>query len=237
MQEQPNQPRSSATPGVRPESQESKSPTPQSPKNLSDRAERVAEQAKSAAIDRVQAVRDQAQSGLDQGRNQVVTRIRHVSSALKSAGDELRKEDEVLARYVAAAGDRVERAASYVSSAEPGQVLRDVEDLARRKPAWFFGGAFLLGLAGGRFLKASRESSSTRGGDVLDEHDFYPQRPNYDAYRRQQTYAKRAYGSPEPAIPRTPPPTSRPIEPNPTVSVTSEPRSPAPSTTRGPNRT
>ena len=36
-------------------------------------------------------------------------------------------------------------------------MVRDAEDLARTHPAWFFGGAFILGLAAGRFLKASAQ--------------------------------------------------------------------------------
>jgi len=229
MQDQPNQQRTIGNSMSRPE--------PQGSKNLTDRAERAAEQAKSAAIDRVQSVRDQAQSGLDKGRSQVVEHIRHVSSALKSAGDELRKEDETIARYIAAAGERAESVASYVSSAEPRQLLRDAEDLARRKPAWFFGGAFLLGLAGGRFLKASRQGASF-DGEELDEQDFLPARSGYrpDAYKARQSPAQGVYASPEPTAARPSPAASRPIAPSETVSVTDDLTTPIPSMPRGPNR-
>jgi len=212
MQNQPNQERTTSAPAARPEPSESR--------NLTDRAERAAEQAKSAAIDRVHTVRDQAQNSLDQGRNQVVARIRHVSSALKSAGNELRKDDETVARYVTAASDRIESVASYVSSAEPGRVLGDVQDLAQRKPAWFFGGAFVLGLAAGRFLKASRQNSSFGGSGELDDSDFRPTRPNYRAESRrpQQSHGQRAYGWEEPGIPRPNASQSRPIAPSETVS-------------------
>jgi hypothetical protein len=227
MQDQPNQQRTYGTPPPRPESREAV--------NLTDRAERAAEQAKSAAIDRVQSVRDQAQNGIDQGRSQVVERIRRVSSVLKSAGSELRKNDETIARYVAAAGDKVETVASYVSSAEPDRVLRDVQDLARRQPAWFFGGAFLLGLAGGRFLKASQERGSYESEELGDD-DFLKSSSSYgpEASRRQQAYAQRAYAPPEP---RAPSPPSRPIAPSETLSVTDGPTAPTPGMPRGPNQT
>jgi hypothetical protein len=37
----------------------------------------------------------------------------------------------------------------------------EVENFARRRPAMFLGGAFLLGLAATRFLKSSRQSHSS----------------------------------------------------------------------------
>jgi len=230
MQDQPNQERTAgAATGT--------APRPQShePMNLADKAERAAEQAKSAAIDRVQTVRDQAQTGLDQGRGLVAARIRHVSAALKSAGNELDKEDETIARYVTAASSRVDSIASYVSTADPTRVLRDVQDLARDKPAWFFGGAFLLGLAAGRFLRASQEGGASRRTEELDESDFLssPSTARADAYRRQQNYADRPYASP----PRPSSSAPRPIQPSATVPVTGEPRVPAPGMPRGPNYT
>jgi len=154
---------------------------------------------------------------------------------LKSAGDELGKEDETIARYVTAASDRVESIASYVSTADPSRVLRDVQDLARDKPAWFFGGAFLLGLAAGRFLRSSQEGGASRGTEELDENDFLssPNPARADVYRREQSYSERPYASP----PRPNSPASRPIQPTETVPVTAEPRVPAPGMPRGPNYT
>ncbi|HEY6560327.1 MAG TPA: hypothetical protein VI072_23750, partial [Polyangiaceae bacterium] len=122
---------------------------------LAEKAQTAADQVKSAAVERVQSVRERAESGLSQGRTQVADRIRHVSSALRSAGDNLRNDDEFIAGYVQTASERIERVASYVSETDPRDVLQDVQDFARQRPAWFFGGAFLLGLAAGRFLKAS----------------------------------------------------------------------------------
>jgi hypothetical protein len=44
-----------------------------------------------------------------------------------------------------------------VDHATPRTIARDVHRFAQEKPAWFFGGAFLLGLAVGRFVKSSSE--------------------------------------------------------------------------------
>jgi len=135
--------------------------------NLADKAGEAAEQAKQAAIERVESLREQAVSGIEQGRSQVAERIRHVGSALRSAGDDLRDQDEVIATYLDRASAGVERVASYVTSANPQSLARDAQDFARQRPAWFFGAAFLLGLAGGRFLKAS----AARGAEPLELDD------------------------------------------------------------------
>jgi len=159
---------------------------------LADKAEHAVDQVKSAAIEHVQTVREQAKSGIDQGRNQIADRIRNVSSALRSASENLRQEDEFIAEYVDRAGERIESVASYVTSADPRTMIRDVERLARQRPAWFFGGAFLLGLAAGRFLKASggRLESETLELDEADLEDLPRTGYRGDAYRRQQAYAQ-----------------------------------------------
>ncbi|HEY6556163.1 MAG TPA: hypothetical protein VI072_02780, partial [Polyangiaceae bacterium] len=74
--------------------------------------------------------------------------------------------------------------ASYVSETDPRDVLQDVQDFARQRPAWFFGGAFLLGLAAGRFLKASGDRALE-----LDDGDIEEFGPTHRGYR-QQTFGQ-----------------------------------------------
>jgi hypothetical protein len=60
----------------------------------------------------------------------------------------------------------VERLASYVASADLSHLGDDVQRFARDKPLFFFGGAFILGLAAGRFMKSS-------GGGPIEERELY----------------------------------------------------------------
>lgn len=134
------------------------------PSKLAGQAEKVAEKAEklaSSALDRVQDARAQAESGLAEQRGQLTQRIRRIGDALRSTSDELRFEDEIVADYIEQAGDRVERLASYVSSVRMSDIGRDVTRFASERPAWFFGGTFLLGLAAGRFLKSTASESGT----------------------------------------------------------------------------
>jgi hypothetical protein len=137
---------------------------------FADKAEHAVEHVKDKALERAEAVRDQARSEIDQTRQQIAERIHSVSSALRSAGDNMRDENEFVASYVGRASEGIDKLANYVTSATPRDVVRDVQQFARQRPAWFFGGAFLMGLAAGRLLKASG-SAAAETLDVPDRGD------------------------------------------------------------------
>jgi hypothetical protein len=118
-----------------------------------------AEQLKEKALQRMDEAREKASSGKDR----LSDRIWRVSSAIRSAGQNLGQEDESVARLADRASERFERAAEYVRLANPKQVMRDVAGFARREPAMFYGGAFLLGLAAARFLKSSQREAWESG--------------------------------------------------------------------------
>ncbi|MET0411600.1 MAG: hypothetical protein ABW217_09895 [Polyangiaceae bacterium] len=83
---------------------------------------------------------------------------------MRGVGKEL-QDDAIVAKYADSISDGIDLVATYVSVLEPGSLVGDVTRLARRRPAWFFGGAFLIGLAAGRFLKSSRpDAVDTRLG-------------------------------------------------------------------------
>jgi hypothetical protein len=124
---------------------------PSDPSNTGTSTRARFEDAREAAQRQVEEVRAQA----DFVKEHAVERIRRVGSALRTAGDGL-GDDEALADYARKASERLDGFASYLSTADGKRLVRDTEELARQKPALFFGGAFLLGLAAGRFLKSSR---------------------------------------------------------------------------------
>jgi hypothetical protein len=154
MKEQFNEPNAAGRPGGNGNTRQT---------DLPERTEQVAERARAAAIEKVEHARDRAREGIDQSRQQVADRIRRVGSALRSASDKLREEDEAAARYADLASEGAERAANYLHSADLKGAVRDLERFARRQPALFFGGAFLIGLAAGRFLQSSTHRNGNRG--------------------------------------------------------------------------
>ncbi|HET6982541.1 MAG TPA: hypothetical protein VFI53_10380 [Myxococcaceae bacterium] len=90
--------------------------------------------------------------------------LEQVAGALQMTGEHLRgSQQERIARFAEQASDQVRQFSESIRGAQPRDVVRRVEELARREPALFLGGAFLLGLVGARFLKSSeRPGNSTR---------------------------------------------------------------------------
>jgi cell pole-organizing protein PopZ len=127
---------------------------------LADKTHEVAEHARSAALGQISAAQDAA----DAAKKRAADRMRTWGTTVRKVGEHLRVEEQ---HYVA---DRAERAsrqidelASYVSSAELGKLLRDGEDIARRNPLAFFGGAFVAGLAAGRLFKGASALARSHG--------------------------------------------------------------------------
>lgn len=144
---------------------------------LVDKLAQNAEQTAAKAIDRVKESRGRAEQGLEKQHEKITSRIRGLGDALRSSSESLEDNEQVSA-LLNIASEQVDRVAQYVDTATPRSVARDIERFAREKPAWFFGGAFLAGLALGRFAKSSAESSDDglrfSEGD-LESTGRYPQ--------------------------------------------------------------
>jgi hypothetical protein len=110
-----------------------------------------ANQVKDTVVEQANQLRDRALSA----KEHTGDRIRGVATQLRGMSETFREDDPLIANVAERASQGVESVARYVSSATPQSVIRDTERLARRQPALFFGGAFLLGLAAGRFMRSS----------------------------------------------------------------------------------
>lgn len=130
-----------------------------------ERLEKTAEQTASSAVEHVRQARERTQSGIEQQRAQMAERIRRFGGALRSSSESLSAEDPFARHLLEVVSERVERAASYVDQASPGALAEDLQGFARRRPGVFFGGAFLAGLALGRFAK------STAGAGLQSESE------------------------------------------------------------------
>lgn len=137
---------------------------------MAAKSREVANAVEGSVADRVEQVRNQA----DSAKEQTVERIRRVAGELERMGDALRADDPVSAKIAERAGRSIDGLANYVSATDARAMLNDTERLARRSPAVFYGGAFLLGLAAGRFLKSSRPEGS------YDRYDNYSRRNSFD---------------------------------------------------------
>lgn len=155
-----------------------------SSEGLAAQARQTTERLEQGAVQQAQRVRQTA----NEKKAELAERVRRVGSAVRETGERLRDEDRVVGRYADIAAERIERAARYIGDADPRAALQDIERFARRRPAVFFGGAFLVGLALGRFFKSSRGGATTRGrGETYDSEE--------GRYFEQSGYLGGQYGS------------------------------------------
>jgi len=139
-----------------------------------DKAEKGAEQLASNAIDRVRQAREQASNGISQQRDQIAHRIHKVGTLLRSGAQTLAEDDPIAHSVISYVGDRAEGLARYVQDATPSTVADDLHSFAKRRPGVFFGGAFLIGLTVGRFIKSSTPEMGSRraGAQGYGEPDY-----------------------------------------------------------------
>lgn len=123
---------------------------------IAAKSHEAAEHWKETVVDQANQVRDKARSAQEQAGE----RIRALAAQLQNASNSLHEQDPLAARLAERASRSIDGVAQYVSSASAQSLIRDTEQLARRQPALFFGGAFLLGLTAARFLKASSPEGS-----------------------------------------------------------------------------
>lgn len=96
--------------------------------------------------------------------------ISSVAQALRQTREQL--GDNFAAPVVDKAAEQLDRLSRFLRTAEPRQVVWEVEAFARREPLVFLGGAFALGMLGARFLKSSSrqgrewEGYGARGREV-----------------------------------------------------------------------
>jgi hypothetical protein len=130
--------------------------------------------AKQATGEIVNQVQQQAGSQFARQKDNAATDLTQVVQAVRRFGESLTgQEGGPIARYAAEYGDKaadsLERFSTYIREQDPKQLLNDVQNFGRRRPALLLGGAFLLGLAGARLLKSSMSMGS--------QHSFQPNVP------------------------------------------------------------
>jgi len=119
----------------------------------------VATTAQEKAVELKEQGKSRLGETLDQRTNQAGEQARQLAQALRQGVAQLRARDDgqQVASLAEGAADRVERVGSYLERTSGDEVLRDVEDFARRRPWMVAGIGLVAGMAASRFLKASSE--------------------------------------------------------------------------------
>jgi hypothetical protein len=155
-------------------------------------AEAVKDQAKSVAEDAKQGGQQVAATAMDQTRevageakaqtkdlfrqargeatDQAATQQRRAASGLHSLGDELgamaghSDASGIAGDLARQASDQAHSAASWLESREPGDVMSEITDFARRRPGTFLAAAAAIGFLGGRLTRGLAAGSTEDQG-------------------------------------------------------------------------
>jgi hypothetical protein len=126
----------------------------------SEQAKDTAQQVKETAQEKAQQAKGQAESKfreqVDQRSTQAGQQVRSAAGDARSVAEELRRQGkEQPAKLAEKTAERAERLGSYLEESSADRILRDVEDLGRRRPWAIVAGGMALGVVASRFLKAS----------------------------------------------------------------------------------
>lgn len=99
----------------------------------------------------------------DKAREQAATGLEQMTESIRRVSMDLEAEQPQIANVVTTAADQAERIADYLRTTDARQIISTVEDVARRQPLLFLGGAFALGLAASRLLKAAGGQTGSTG--------------------------------------------------------------------------
>jgi hypothetical protein len=119
----------------------------------------------------VEKVRDAATAQLTSQKDRATDGLGSISQAVRQSTHQLRdQEHDVIAHYIEQAADQIDRLSQRLRDRDVGELVDDIQQVARRRPALFIGGAFAVGLIGARFFKSSNRS--TNGGTRMEGSDL-----------------------------------------------------------------
>lgn len=135
-----------------------------SPPDLAGSAKQMLDEAgrtvKQEAAQFAGSAQEKAKGALDRQKETATRTLGDFADAVRKAGDELNQRDQSMAgRLIGQAADSLEGLSRSMADKRPEELLESVRDFGRRNPVAFIGGAVLVGLAVGRFARASAQDN------------------------------------------------------------------------------
>jgi hypothetical protein len=130
-------------------------------------SQQLAQQARQQASDLANRGTEQAKDQLANQKHEASQRMVPIQTALRETAQQLRKQGQgSVGDYADRAADQVERFSTYLRETEVDEIMDEVRDFARRRPALFLGGAAAVGFFATRFLKSSsQQEGASAAGD------------------------------------------------------------------------
>jgi hypothetical protein len=106
----------------------------------------------------MEKVREGATTQLSTQKDRATDGIGTVAQAVRQTTQQLRDQHhETIAHYIDEAANQLEQFSTRLRDKDVGELVRDAQQFAKRRPAVFIGSAFAIGLLGARFFKSSRD--------------------------------------------------------------------------------
>jgi hypothetical protein len=150
---------------------------------VSETAGIAKEQAKKAAAQ----VGEQAKTTVDSRMSDVAHELGSVAEAVRQTSYEIGGESQTVSRYGERLAEQLDGISTYLNEKGVEDVLTDLQDFARRQPVVFLGGAFMLGIVAGRFVRSSGGRQLGFGSDSQDRYAL--------DYRNTADYSPTSYGT------------------------------------------
>jgi len=99
----------------------------------------------------------------DRGREMAADGLDKVARTVRRVSTDMQTDQPQIANVAMTAADQADKVAQYLRDTDARQIISNVEDTARRQPLIFIGGAFLLGLAASRLIKAGSPDKDQAG--------------------------------------------------------------------------
>jgi hypothetical protein len=110
-------------------------------------------------------VRQGATTQLGTQKDKATDGMGTVAEAVRQTSQQLRSQQhDTIANYIDQAAQQLEQFSTRLREKDVGELMRDAQQFARRRPAVFVTSAFALGLLGARFLKSSRDGEYENNG-------------------------------------------------------------------------
>jgi hypothetical protein len=127
-------------------------------------SQQVAQQTQQKAGQLADQARQQVKSRLATQKDQAAEQLSPIKTAFQETGQQLRNQGQSsVAQYADKAADQIERFSGYLRESDVEEIMDEVRNFARSRPALFLGGAAALGFFGTRFLKSSSEEGTSGG--------------------------------------------------------------------------
>ncbi len=121
-----------------------------------DQGKQAVQQGKELAGGLLDRTRDLVKTQLSTQKDNAAAGLNDVAQALLLSSNHLQEQGQGgVAHYADAAAEKITGLSGYLRQREVDDVLGEVQNFARQKPALFLGSTILLGLVAGRFLKSS----------------------------------------------------------------------------------